>query len=134
MVERDRSHMTISRMHIACCTLKATNTHSGYEIIIAFPLKQWFQKMGCSVRSHAHYLSCFQPSKADSHSKHRLLLSKAFKQCSQWKTILLTVRYEISLYRALTSCNVSRWPFRSSRGKSLSFQNGGQGSIPAHST
>ena len=38
IVERGRLQMTIWRMRIACWTTKATNTHSGYEILIAFPL------------------------------------------------------------------------------------------------
>jgi hypothetical protein len=31
----------IRRMHIACCTTTATDTHSGYVIFIAFPLQRW---------------------------------------------------------------------------------------------
>jgi hypothetical protein len=31
-------------MRIACCIPKTTNTHSGCEILIAFPLKQGFMK------------------------------------------------------------------------------------------
>jgi hypothetical protein len=124
MAERSGPHMTIWRMRIACCTLKATNTHSGYVIIISFPLQQYLQKMGFSVTSPAHCLSCVQRSKArtvplaaitfrtytlckhivcsciyyDFHSKHRLLSSKAFDLCLQWKTILLTARYGLNLY------------------------------------
>ena len=31
----------IQCMHSACCITKATNTHSEYVILIAFPLQQW---------------------------------------------------------------------------------------------
>jgi len=53
MVERGRPHMTIWRMGIACCTPKATNTHSGYVIIISFPLQQYLQKWASALR-HPH--------------------------------------------------------------------------------
>jgi hypothetical protein len=33
----------IRRMRFACCIPKATNTHSEYVILIAFPRKQWMQ-------------------------------------------------------------------------------------------
>ena len=39
-VEPDRPHMTIWRMRTACWITKATNTHSQYAILIAFPLQQ----------------------------------------------------------------------------------------------
>jgi len=35
-----RAKMKIWRMHSACWILKATNTHSAYVILIAFPLQQ----------------------------------------------------------------------------------------------
>jgi len=39
-VEPEMSQMTIWRMRIACWIPKATNTHSEYVILIAFPLQQ----------------------------------------------------------------------------------------------
>jgi len=39
IVERSRPPMTIWRVYIACWIPKATNTHSEYVIIIAFPLQ-----------------------------------------------------------------------------------------------
>ena len=36
--------MTILRMHIACWIPKATNTHPGCVILIAFPLQQWLHE------------------------------------------------------------------------------------------
>jgi len=38
MVQRDRPRMTMWRMRIACWIPKATDTHSEYVILIAFPL------------------------------------------------------------------------------------------------
>jgi len=43
-VERGKSQMTIWRMRIACWVAKATNTHSEYVILIAFPLQQWLRE------------------------------------------------------------------------------------------
>jgi hypothetical protein len=31
----------VRRMRIACCIPKATNIHSQYVIVIAFPLQRW---------------------------------------------------------------------------------------------
>ena len=44
VVEPDRPLMTVWRMRIACWIRKATNTHSGYVIIFAFPLQQWLHE------------------------------------------------------------------------------------------
>jgi hypothetical protein len=40
ILEPDRSQMTIWRMRNACWIPKATNTHSEYVTLIAFPLQQ----------------------------------------------------------------------------------------------
>ena len=40
MVEPDRPQITIWRMRIACWIRKATNNHSKYLMLIAFPLQQ----------------------------------------------------------------------------------------------
>ena len=37
IIELDRPQMTIWRMRIICWTPKATNTHSEYVVLIAFP-------------------------------------------------------------------------------------------------
>jgi hypothetical protein len=44
IVEPGRPQMTIWRMRIARWIPKATNTHSEYVIIIAFPLQQWLRE------------------------------------------------------------------------------------------
>jgi len=41
IVEPGSPQMTIWRMRIACWIPKATNTHSQYVILIAFPMQQW---------------------------------------------------------------------------------------------
>ena len=51
IVELGRPQMTIWRMRIACWIPKATNTHSEYVTLIAFPLQQW-------LHLHATVLSC----------------------------------------------------------------------------
>jgi len=37
-------------MHIACWITKATNTHSEYLILIAFPRQQWSRKHDSVLR------------------------------------------------------------------------------------
>ena len=39
IVERGRLRMTIWRMRIACWVTRATDTHSEYVLLIAFPLQ-----------------------------------------------------------------------------------------------
>ena len=56
MVEPGRPQMTIWRMCIACWVPKATNTHSEYVILIAFPLQQLLHE-GASVLSYT-YIAC----------------------------------------------------------------------------
>jgi len=42
MVQPDRPHFNIiQRLRTACWITKATNTHSEYEILIAFPRQRW---------------------------------------------------------------------------------------------
>jgi hypothetical protein len=48
MVETDKPQMMIGRMRKACWLTKATDTHSEYVILIAFPLKEWLHE-GASV-------------------------------------------------------------------------------------
>ena len=48
--------MTIWRMRIECRIPKATNTHSEYVILIAFPLQQWLHKRSSKLRYT--YIAC----------------------------------------------------------------------------
>jgi hypothetical protein len=41
---------TIRRMRISCWLTKATNTHSGYAILIAFPQQQWLHDRASMLR------------------------------------------------------------------------------------
>jgi hypothetical protein len=50
IVELGRPEVTIWRMPNACWITKATNTHSEYVIIIAFPLQQWLHKHASMLR------------------------------------------------------------------------------------
>jgi len=47
------------RMRIACWINKATNTHSEYVILIAFPLQQWLYERASMLRLYIHCLFCF---------------------------------------------------------------------------
>ena len=49
-VEPNRSQITIRRMHFARWIPKATNTHSEYLILIAFPLQQWLHERASMLR------------------------------------------------------------------------------------
>ena len=44
IVEPDGPQMTIWRLRIACWITEATNTHSEYVILTAFPLQQWLHE------------------------------------------------------------------------------------------
>jgi len=48
--------MTIWRMRIACWIPKASNTHSQYVILIAFPLQQWLHGRPSMLRYA--YIDC----------------------------------------------------------------------------
>jgi len=53
-VEWGSPQMTIWR--IACWVPKATNTHTGCVILIAFPLQQWFHERASMLRNT--YIVC----------------------------------------------------------------------------
>jgi hypothetical protein len=44
IVQPDRPQMTIWRMRIACWIPKATDTHSEFIVLIAFPRQQWLRE------------------------------------------------------------------------------------------
>jgi hypothetical protein len=48
--------MTILGMRIACWIPKATNTHSQYVTLIAFPLQQWLHERASMLRYT--YVAC----------------------------------------------------------------------------
>jgi hypothetical protein len=49
--------VTIWRMRIECWIPKATNTHSQYVILIAFPLQQWVVER-VIVKLYFTYIAC----------------------------------------------------------------------------
>ena len=56
IVEPSRAQMKIWHMCILCWIPKASNTHSGYVILIAFP-----QQRGCTNTPHCYvytYIGC----------------------------------------------------------------------------
>jgi len=56
IVEAGRTQMTIWCLRIACWIPKATNTHSDYVILIAFPLKQWLhERASMLLRTYTVY-------------------------------------------------------------------------------
>jgi hypothetical protein len=46
------------RMRFACAITKATDTHSEYIILIAFPRKIWLRERAWMLRLYVHCLSC----------------------------------------------------------------------------
>jgi hypothetical protein len=46
----------IRRMRFACCITKATDTHSQYVILIAFPRQQWLRERAWMLRLYVHCL------------------------------------------------------------------------------
>ena len=57
-VESGRPHMTRRSMRITSCIPKATNKHSEYVILIAFPRQQWLHERATKLRLQAlHCLS-----------------------------------------------------------------------------
>ena len=61
--ERGRPQMTIWRMLIACWITKATDTHSEYVILIAFPLATVVARTRLNASLHVHFLSCLTLAK-----------------------------------------------------------------------
>jgi len=51
MVDTDRPQMTMWRMRVACSIPKATNAHSQYVIVNAFPLQQSLHESACLVEN-----------------------------------------------------------------------------------
>jgi len=55
VVKPDTPQITIWRMRIACWMPKATDTHSEYWMLIAYPLQQWLQSRSSMSRcSYVH--------------------------------------------------------------------------------
>jgi len=50
IVEPERPHMTVWRMHIACWIPKATNTLSEKVMLMAFPQQKWLHEHASVLR------------------------------------------------------------------------------------
>jgi hypothetical protein len=60
MVQPDRPHDNIiRRMCFACWITKATDTHSEYVTLIAFPRQQWLRERASVLRYT--YIACLVP-------------------------------------------------------------------------
>jgi len=58
VVHSDRPQMAIWRVRIECWITKATDTHSEYVIVLAFPLQQWLHECSSMLHLCMHFLSC----------------------------------------------------------------------------
>jgi hypothetical protein len=56
IVGPDRAQMTTWHMCTACWIPKATNTHSQYVVLLAFPWPQWLHE--CTSTLHYMYIVC----------------------------------------------------------------------------
>jgi hypothetical protein len=84
-VEPDRPQMTIRRMRIALWIPNATNRHSEYVIIIAFPLQQWLHERVSVLRyTHVAFLVIANKCTCNLCHKHdkTLTMNYNFKQTS----------------------------------------------------
>jgi len=59
IVELDRPQMAIWRMRVACWITNATNTHSQYVTLTAFPLQQWLHERALILTLYLHCLHCY---------------------------------------------------------------------------
>jgi len=69
--------MTIRRRRIACWVIKATNTHSEYVTLIAFPRQQWLHERASRTESVLSALKYSSQSK-NYESYHYQILSISF--------------------------------------------------------
>ena len=84
-----RPQMKIRRMRISCRIPKATNPHSQYVIVIAFPPQQWLHERASILRYT--YTGCIITSAADKHKNANDIREKteAFTVKNQ-RTVLIT--------------------------------------------
>jgi hypothetical protein len=55
----DDNIIGLRRMRFACWITKATDTHSEYVILIAFPRQEWFRERASMLRYTYMCLSCY---------------------------------------------------------------------------
>jgi len=78
---RGRPQTTVSRTRIARYIPKATNTHSNYVIIIAFPQQQWLHESASILRYtyNAVLLHMIMSNKQNNMLQDFLLCSKPYE-------------------------------------------------------
>jgi hypothetical protein len=69
MVEPDKPQMTIWSMRYECCITKATDTHSEYVILIAFPRQQRLHERASMLR-YTYIASLLIPIQSSEHREH----------------------------------------------------------------
>jgi hypothetical protein len=124
--ERGRPQMTIWRMSIACWIPKATNTHTGCVILIAFPLQQLHERasmLKVKVREAGVYwalqleetdctLTPWRSSLIHLHRRHHTKRRESpllAKEGTFIEGILLAIRNLLQLLGSLTCRKVGTW-------------------------
>ena len=89
-------------MRIACWVAKATDTHSEYVILIAFPRQQWFYEISWknvveTERTHAYIIwrmriACWVAKATDTHSEYVILIAFPRHQWLRENATMLRLR------------------------------------------
>ena len=118
-VEPDTRQMTVWRMRIARWITKATNIHSEYVILIAFPLQQWLYERTSMLRYT--YIACLVTTAIDPCSdlwkcmtcnllkfKLQIISNKFFKRRMIY--IAYCTEHSVSITNYVLENNVVVWP------------------------
>jgi len=103
--------MTIWRMRVACWITKATNTHSEYVILIAFPLQQWFTRTSLNVTLHVNWLYCYSVHTFVKNERKifRVLLFVRKKPQQKPLLLLLVLWRKVFVCTVLTKLCPAKW-------------------------
>ena len=109
IVQSDRPKRTTWRTRIACWIPKATNTHSEYVTLIAFPLQQWLHERLSMLRYP--YSACIVVFKADVIEYYDVSGVTLIGMCGEfsWSSVKNSVSYA-SLHSTwpLIGCNSAK--------------------------
>jgi hypothetical protein len=105
-VDRGRPRRTIWRMRIACCITKATDTHSEYAILIAFPLQQWLHERASMLGYK--YIACLVLQNTCQDSPWHIF-------CSDFITFrwAICMRYRTGMHKSCAPRRPGEWVFDS---------------------